>query len=145
MIRRIDKRKISADRKRRKRATKNKIIIAVEGNSHKNKTEKLYFRNFDTGKEKYSIDIAKGNDTDPLKLVKSLIDEIQRLGLDLDNGDKAYCVFDVDIDPNKDKIIKEVKKIAKKHNIEIITSTPSVELWFLLLMSIQLVIWIILN
>ena len=66
MGRRIEnKRVISNDRVRKERKQKNKIIIAVEG---KNKTEKLYFNNFDNGKKSYSISFAKGNYTDPLKM-----------------------------------------------------------------------------
>lgn len=122
-------RKISNDRVRKPRKTKSTILIALEG---KNKTEKLYFNNFDTGKQAYTITIAKGNDTDPLKLVKNLNNEIKKLGLDLKNGDKAYCVFDVDVNPQKNKIIEEAKKLAMESKIEIITSTPSIELWFLL-------------
>ena len=130
MGKRVDKnRKISKDRVRNNRKPKNKIIIAVEG---KNKTEKLYFNNFDDGKKSYSIMFAKGNDTDPLTLVKRLSEEIKRIGLDLTDGDIAYCVFDTDDNPNKNKIITEAKNLAKKNNIKVITSTPSIELWFLL-------------
>lgn len=42
------KRNISAYRVRKLRKPKNNILIAVEG---KNKTEKLYFNNFDDGKK----------------------------------------------------------------------------------------------
>lgn len=130
MGRRINKKRvISNDRVGKKRAQKNKIVIAVEG---KNKTEKIYFNNFDDGKKSYSITIAKGNDTDPLKLVKGLDKEIKKLGLDLTSGDKAYCVFDIDIDINKNKIINEAIEYAKQVGIEVITSTPCIELWFLL-------------
>ena len=52
--------------------------------------------------------------------------------MDLSSGDKAYCVFDVDVDLNKNKIIKKAIKLANESGIEIITSTPSIELWFLL-------------
>lgn len=124
-----NQRKISSDRVRKPRKQKNKIIIAVEG---KNKTEKLYFDNFDDGKKSYSITIAKGNDTDPLKLVKSLDKEIKKRGLSLSEGDIVFCVFDVDVDPNKNKIINEAIEFAKEKDIKIITSTPCVELWFLL-------------
>ena len=124
-----DTRKISNYRVQKFRKQKNKIIIAVEG---KNKTEKIYFNNFDDGKQAYSITIAKGNDTDPLKLVKSLNKEILKRELDLSNGDKAFCVFDADVNPNKNKIINEAKKYAKDTGIEIIVSTPCIELWFLL-------------
>lgn len=122
-------RKISSDRVGKPRKPKNKVIIAVEG---KNKTEKLYFDNFDDGKKSYSITIAKGNDTDPLKLVKSLYKEIKRQDLSLMEGDMVFCVFDVDVDPNKNKIIHEAIEFAEEKGIQIITSTPCVELWFLL-------------
>lgn len=130
MGRRIsDTRRISKDRVRKVRYQKNKIIIAIEG---KNKTEKLYFDNFDDGKKSYSIIIAKGNDTDPLKLVKSLSKEIFKRDLDLSNGDKAFCVFDTDEDSNKNKLIIEAKKYAELKGIKMISSTTCIELWFLL-------------
>lgn len=48
MGRKLNNRKISSDKVKKNRKPKNKIIIAVEG---KNKTEKLYFNNFDDGKK----------------------------------------------------------------------------------------------
>lgn len=130
MGQRVDnKRRISSDRARKIRKQKNKIIIAAEG---KNKTEKIYFNHFDDGKKSYSISFAKGNYTDPLNLVKMLIDEIKKIGLDLTDGDEAYCVFDTDTNPIKNSIISEAKKLATDNNIKIISSTPSIELWFLL-------------
>lgn len=129
MERRVNKRKISKDRIKKERKPKNTILIALEG---KNKTEKIYFNNFDDGKKPYSILFAKGSFTDPLNLVKILISEINEIGLDLSNKDKAYCVFDTDTNKEKDKLIKEAKQLAKENNIEIITSTPSFELWFLM-------------
>lgn len=116
-------------RKGNYRKPKNKIIIAVEGN---NKTEKLYFNNFDDGKKSYSITIARGNDTDPLNLVMNLSKEIKRLRLNLKSGDKAYCVFDIDVNPTRNKMIHSTIEFAKTKGIEVITSTPSIELWFLL-------------
>lgn len=72
-------RKISGDRVGKLRKPKNKILIAVEG---KNKTEKIYFNNFENGKCSYNITYARGNNTDPLKLVQMLIKEINELKLD---------------------------------------------------------------
>lgn len=108
-----NKRRISSDRKRIIRKQKNKILIAVEG---KNKTEKIYFNNFDDGKKNYSISFAKGNYTDPLNLVGMLINEAKKIGMDLDDGDEAYCVFDTDINPKKNKIIDEARKLAFDKN-----------------------------
>lgn len=124
-----NKRIISSDRVRKPRKQKNNIIIAVEG---KNKTEKIYFNNFDNGKRNYSISFAKGNYTDPLNLVKILAKEINKFELDLTDGDEAYCIFDVDMDSSKNSIISEARKLASSYNIKIISSTPSIELWFLL-------------
>ena len=97
-------RKISNDRVKKEREQKYKILIAVEGN---NKTEKLYFSNFEDRSKPYNITFAKGNNTDPLNLVKMLIKEIKDLDLDLKDGDVAYCIFDTDMDSNKNKVIEE--------------------------------------
>ena len=130
MGRRIEhNRRISNDRVRKVRKQKSKILIAAEG---KNKTEKTYFSNFEDGKKTYNITYARGNNTDPLKLVKMLIKEIDELELDLQDDDVAYCIFDTDVDPNKNKIIEEAIQLARKNNIKIITSSPCFELWFLL-------------
>lgn len=130
MGRRVEhNRRISNDRVRKVRKQKSKILIAAEG---KNKTEKTYFSNFEDGKKSYSITYARGNNTDPLKLVKMLIKEIDNLKLDLLEDDVAYCIFDTDIDPNKNKIIEEAIQLANKNNIKIITSSPCIELWFLI-------------
>lgn len=130
MGRRVEhNRRISNDRVRKVRKQKSKILIAAEG---KNKTEKTYFSNFEDGKKSYNITYARGNNTDPLKLVKMLIKEIDELKLDLQGDDVAYCIFDTDVDPNKNKIIEEAIQLARKNNIKIITSSPCFELWFLL-------------
>ena len=130
MGRRVEhNRRISNDRVRKVRKQKSKILIAAEG---KNKTEKTYFSNFEDGKKTYNITYARGNNTDPLKLVKMLIKEIDELKLDLQDDDVAYCIFDTDVDPNKNKIIEDAIQLAKKNNIKIITSSPCFELWFLL-------------
>ncbi len=125
----MGKRIISNFSKRKERIVKKQILIAVEGN---NKTEKLYFNNFDKRNVNYRINYAKGNETDPLNLVKHLINEIKNMDLNLQAGDKAFCVFDIDDKITKSKIINEALDLAKKNNIEVITSTPCFELWFLL-------------
>ncbi len=126
---RIKKRIISSDRVKKDKKIKNKIIIAVEGN---NKTERMYFNNFDNGKKSYTITVAKGNTTDPITMVKRLYNEVKKAELDLLNGDMAYLIFDTDIDLNKNKMIKEAIEYAKERNIVVITSSPCFELWFLL-------------
>lgn len=130
MVKNIEhNRRISKDRVSKRRKPKNIILLAVEG---KNKTEKTYFNNFEDNNKTYKIQYAKGDCTDPLNLVKMLVKGIEELNLDLKNGDAAYCVFDTDTDPNKNTIITKAINLAKRHNIQVITSTPCIELWFLL-------------
>ena len=50
----------------------------------------------------------------------------------MQDNDVAYCIFDTDVNPNKNKIIEEAIELAKKNDIKIITSSPCIELWFLL-------------
>ena len=114
MGRRVEhNRRISNDRVRKARKQKSKILIAAEG---KNKTEKTYFSNFEDGKKSYNITYVRGNNTDPLKLVKMLIKEIDELKLDLQDDDVAYCIFDTDVDPNKNKIIDDLKKEIRENS-----------------------------
>lgn len=130
MGRRIEHtRKISSDRVRKRRHPKKTILIAVEGN---NKTEKTYFSNFENGKKSYNITYARGNNTDPLNLVRMLIKEVNELKSELADEVESYCIFDTDTDPNKNKIIAEAIQLANRNNIKVITSTPCIELWFLL-------------
>lgn len=122
-------RRIINNNARRPRKLNRNIIIAVEG--LKNKTEKAYFRNFNN-KNGNIISFANGGETDPVKMVRSLAKEIERRGIDLNAGDKAYCVFDTDTDQSKNRQILEARRIANDLGIEIITSNPCIEYWFLL-------------
>lgn len=124
------RRVISQDRIGINKEAKIKIVIAVEGKN--NKTESLYFKNFENRYSPFSITIASGNDTDPVKLVKSLEKAIKTRGVDLTQGDMAYVIFDTDTNPNKNKSIAEARKYASKIGIKVITSAPCFELWLLL-------------
>lgn len=103
------------------------VIIGCEG---KNKTEKLYFNNFNS--RQCIIKFSKGNSTDPKGIVEDVIRFIRNNQIDLEENDKVYAVFDTDVGQNKQHKIEEAKKLAEKNGVEIITSTPSFEIWFLL-------------
>ena len=103
------------------------VIIGCEG---KNKTEKLYFNNFNS--RQCIIKFSKGNSTDPKGIVEDLIHFIKNNQIDLEENDKLYAVFDTDVGQNKQQKIEEAKKLAKANGVEIITSTPAFEIWFLL-------------
>lgn len=102
------------------------VIIGCEGN---NKTEKLYFKNFHS--RDCIIKFAKGISTDPKGIVQDLINYMNS-EIDREENDKVYAVFDTDVNQNKQERIEEAKKLAGENGVEIITSTPAFELWFLL-------------
>lgn len=123
MARRIEQ----IQRNRKNRRTKENILFEFEG---KNKTEEIYFRNFQKRTNPYNLKFAYGNDTDPVSMVKSLISYMKKEDISTENDDKIYCVFDADIDIKKQKRIDEAKKLALENGIEVIISIPSFELWY---------------
>lgn len=118
---------VQIERNRRNRKTKENVLFEFEGN---NKTEEIYFRNYQKRTNPYNIKFAYGHDTNPVGMVKSLINYMKDEDISEENGDKIYCVFDGDIDINKQKRIDEAIKLAEENGIEIIMSIPSFELWY---------------
>ncbi len=102
------------------------IIIGCEG---KNKTEETYFRNFNS--RKCIIKFSKGNSTDPVGIVNDLIKFIDTK-IEREENDKYYAVFDTDVNKSSQTQIDEAKKLAEKNGVEIITSTPTFEFWYIL-------------
>ena len=123
MARRIEQIK----RNRKNRKTKENILFEFEG---KNKTEEIYFKNFQKRENPYIIKFAYGQDTDPVSMIKTLISYMEKEDISQENGDKIYCVFDADIDSNKQRGINEAIKLASENGIEIIISIPCFELWY---------------
>lgn len=123
MARRIEQ----IQRNRKNRRTKENILFEFEG---KNKTEEIYFRNFQKRGNPYNIKFAYGHDTDPVGMIKSLISYMKKEDINIENADKIYCVFDADIDINKQKRIDEAIKLASENGIEVIISIPCFELWY---------------
>lgn len=111
------------------RKSKKVILVAFEG---KNKTENNYFSNYRLRDKDYIIKLVPGNETDPINLVNKTIIKVKELGLNLEENDRAYCIFDTDLDERKNMQIIKARKLAKKYHIIMITSNPCIELWFLL-------------
>jgi len=100
------------------------FVIVCEG-----ETEKIYFNNYRKRKCNLIIRIPNNMKTDPLNLVKFAKSQIRRFDLDLENGDKIWCIFDADKNTNN-QILKAIKDAGK--DIQIIMSNPSFELWYFL-------------
>lgn len=104
------------------------LIFTGEG---KNKTEKQYFLSFQEQHGKYSIQFVNtGLDTDPRGMLKSMESAWKRYELSAKNGDKAYIVLDMDCNPQKVKLVKELQQLSK--DIQFIVSNPCIEVWFIL-------------
>ncbi|MDO9517932.1 MAG: RloB family protein [Methanosarcinaceae archaeon] len=112
-------------RKTGTRARHKLLVIVCEGE----KTEPIYFNRYKEGRPGLSIEIPNTSDTDPKKLVKFAIRQIENYDLDLKNGDDIWCVFDCDNNPNT-HILSACKNAGKR--VKICLSNPSFELWYLL-------------
>lgn len=121
--------KHSAQKQRGKthRTTKRIILIGTEG---ANKTERLYFQNFNRTQKTFSIQFATGNATNPVGIVADT--KKCRDKMDFQCGDRAYAVFDADLWGTQANQIQQAKNDAKKENIEVILSNPCFEVWFVL-------------
>ena len=115
------KKRNSNSRKRKKI-----VFIATEG---KNKTEKLYFKKFNSNK--VQIRFAKGCSTDPVNMVSELLSECKDMGFDPEVGDMAYCVLDSDFAVSKNKQMALADKKAAANDLSLIVSSPSFEIWYL--------------
>ena len=122
-MRKFEQRKRNTEKRKRNPF----VIIGCEG---KNKTEKIYFSNFNS--RQCIIKFSKGNSTDSKGIVQDLINFIKSNEIELEENDKVYAVFDTDVGQNKQQQIEEAKELAEENGVEIITSTPTFELWFLL-------------
>lgn len=115
------KKRNTGDRKR-----KRMILISAEGNS---KTEKNYFGDFSNKDTK--VIFAPGNDTDPISIVKALVEEYENRGLTKELGDQAFCVVDGDVSKKQEEQILKADKIIRTIKGQVIVSNPCIEVWFL--------------
>ena len=114
-------------RNRKQRERKSFIVIKCEGD---NETEQIYFNNFKS--RECIIKYPDGNSTDPVGMANELVSFMNSEDINSENGDKIYLLIDTDVNANKQKQIDEAKKICDECGIELITSTPSFEFWYML-------------
>lgn len=130
--------------KRKRRKINPTILIVCEGKE----TEPLYFDSFRTRYINISLEIpeksskgkSKSKTTDPLGLVKKAVFfKKNKYEINPEDGDRVYCIFDVDINyQNPDSLkaktdeIQAAYEVAKRNDIKLGISNPCFELWFLL-------------
>ena len=121
---------------RAKKVRKNKITkfrksLLVIGTEGDNKTEELYFRELERKQGKYHVIFARGNETDPVNIVKNTAKAAKKEEISIKKGDLAISIFDLDVDRKKVEQLLEAKKTADAGKINIFTSNPCFEVWYL--------------
>ena len=112
---------------RRERKTNPVILIKYEG---KKSAEQVYFNNF--RRRNLRIKYATGNSTDIQGMLEDLINYMKKEDISADKQDKIYLVLDTDLEDYKIKDLLEIEPICKEKGIEIITSAPTFEIWYLM-------------
>ncbi len=117
-------------RKRRNahnRKWKPTILVATEG---RNKTETMYLR--ELARERgWIIRFVPGNYTDPVNMVNTLVAEYQKQELEYKSKDLGCCLIDSDFAESKNAQIAAADRIAGKHGVKVIVSSPCFEIWLL--------------
>lgn len=115
-------------RNRRCKNLKECILVNYEGKM--NQTEEIYFNNYQNRSNPYYIKPINCPVTDPIQMVEAMVTYIKRENIELDDGYKAYCIFDTDASLNKQSRINRAIELAERNNIVPIISTPCFEIWF---------------
>lgn len=109
------------------RKRKRIILVADEG---RNMTESNYLKSFDD--VSFTLRFVSDKSTDPVNLMNSLVERAKELELSEEYEDKAFCLIDADVNPKKDRQIRQADKIAAASNVaSLIVSNPCFEIWFL--------------
>lgn len=104
------------------------IYIFCEGD-----TEQIYLKHFENRIYNVEVIPVDTKHTDALGIVKYAKQYIEDNTLNLEFGDKGYCVFDSDPKSNPDHKIKEAFNIvngSKNKGLDCIFSNPCFEVWF---------------
>lgn len=115
----------------RKKEIRNKkpvIYLVVEG---KNKTEKNYLLYFNRRENNFNLYFVNSEATDPESMIKKAVDIYRKNDLNEKNGDKVFCLIDLDLSKERYQVINKMlqKNIYKKINV--IFSNPCFEIWLL--------------
>lgn len=104
------------------------IVICSEGG--KKSSEYYYFRHY--ASRDLRIQFSTGNSTDPTGMVEDLIRYINNEDIKSEDSVRIFLVLDTDLDEKRINEIKEIEQKCSDNNIEIITSAPTFEIWYLM-------------
>lgn len=115
------------DKQRKIRERRKLLLIIIERG---NQTERIYFNKFKRRNSIVQIEIPSCKSVEAVKLIEYAITKAKEYAIDFDEGDKVWCVFDVDA--KEDLELERATQLADRAGIKIALSNPSFELWFLL-------------
>lgn len=105
-----------------------KIYIFTEGC-----TEEIYLKHYDNKKRGIEVIPVDSSHTDAVGIVRFAKKYIDEHDIDVELGDKCYCVFDSD--PKSNPNINEAFDLIRGYRhkgLECIFSNPSFEIWFIM-------------
>lgn len=117
-----------ARRQLRHKERKPLIVICVEG--EKNSTEYNYFRHYSS--RDLRIKFSTGGSTDPKGMLEDLLKYISNEDIASEDNCRIFLVLDTDLDERRISEIKEIEQECIDNNIEIVTSAPTFEIWYLM-------------
>lgn len=117
-----------ARRQLRHKERKPLIVICVEG--EKNSTEYNYFRHYSS--RDLRIKFSTGGNTDPKGMLEDLMKYIHNEDIASEDNCRIFLVLDTDLDEKRISEIKEIEQRCIDNNIEIVTSAPTFEIWYLM-------------
>ena len=116
--------------RRQLRQSKKKPLIVICSEGGKKSSEYYYFRNH-TNRD-LRIQFSTGNSTDPKGMLEDLLKYIRNEDIASEDNCRIFLVLDTDLDERRISEIKEIKQKCTYNNIEIVTSAPTFEIWYLM-------------
>lgn len=104
------------------------IVICSEGG--KKSSEYYYFNNYKN--RDLRVQFSTGNSTDPKGMLEDLLKYINNEDIKSEENCRIFLVLDTDLNERRISEIKEIENECIKHNIEIITSAPTFEIWYVM-------------
>ena len=116
--------------RRQIRQSKKKPLIVICSEGGKKSSEYYYFRNH-TNRD-LRIQFSTGNSTDPKGMLDDLLKYIRNEDIASEDNCRIFLVLDTDLDERRISEIKEIEQECIDNNIEIVTSAPTFEIWYLM-------------
>lgn len=116
--------------RRQLRHNKKKPLIVICSEGGKKSSEYYYFRNY-TNRD-LRIQFSTGNSTDPKGMLEDLLKYIHNEDIASEDNCRIFLVLDTDLDEKRISEIKEIEQRCIDNNIEIVTSAPTFEIWYVM-------------